>query len=173
MTDHHRALYRGMIVDVRREEVMLPNGHRLEMEIVTHPGGAAVVALDADHRVCLLRHYRHVAGDWLWELPAGKRDAGEPPLETARRELAEEAGLAASAWAPLGHMLSSPGVFTEAVHLFLARDLTPARPVRDAEEVFEVHWLPLANAVERALAGEIADAKTVIGLVRARHHLST
>ena len=149
------------------ERVVLPNGHEVELEIVRHPGGAAVVAVDERERVCLLRQYRHAAGGWVWELPAGKLDGGEPPLNAARRELAEEAGVTAGRWTPLGRMVSSPGVFTEVVHLFLARDLHTVAAAPEHGECLEVHWVPLADAVAQGLAGELEDAKTVIALLRA------
>jgi ADP-ribose pyrophosphatase len=167
MPQRSRHIHAGRVVSLSVDTVRLPNGEEIELEIVHHPGGAAVVALDDDGRVCLLRHYRHAAGGWLWELPAGKLDAGEPPAGTARRELAEEAGVAAREWRELGPVVSSPGVFTEVVHLFLARDLRPVPTAREPGEVFETHWVPLAAAVERALSGDIVDAKTVIGLLRA------
>lgn len=160
-------IYRGRIITVDVEEVTLPNGSLLRTEIVRHPGGAAVVALDAARRVCLLRHYRPVAGGWLWELPAGKIDHREPALRTARRELREEAGLTAARWEELGAVLSSPGVFSETIHLYLARGLTQETQRPDEDEVFELHWLPFEEAVERAAGGEFNDAKTVIGLMRA------
>ena len=160
-------VFRGRIVTVDVEDVGLPNGSRLRMEIVRHPGGAAVVAVDAQGRVCLLRQYRHAVGAWLWELPAGKIDHREPALETARRELREEAGVAAARWDELGSILSSPGVFTERVHLYLARGLCAAPAEPHDDEVFEVHWLPFADALERALRGDFIDAKTVAGLARA------
>ena len=159
--------YSGKVISLTLEQVTLPNGEEIELEIVRHPGGAAVVALDDAGRVCLLRQYRHAAGGWLWELPAGKLDAGEPPALTARRELAEEAGVAAAEWRSLGTVVSSPGVFTEVVHLYLARQLAPAAAAREHGEVFEAHWVPLGDAVARALSGEITDGKTVIGLLRA------
>lgn len=167
MKSEHRRVYRGLVVDVELEEVALPNGTRCELEIVRHPGGAAVVATDASGRVCLLRQYRHVAGSWLWELPAGRLDPGEAPLETAQRELAEEAGMAAARWRSLGEMLSSPGVFSEAIHLFAAEELSPVSSRPEEHEVIEVHWVPFEEAIAMARAGEIRDAKTVVGLFRA------
>lgn len=161
--------FAGKVVSVSVERVILPNGEQADLDIVRHPGGSAVVALDEDGRVCLLRQYRHAAGGWLWELPAGKRDGGEAPETTARRELAEEAGVAARDWRDLGTVVSSPGVFTEVVHLYLARGLAPAAATREHGEVFETHWVPLGEAVARALSGDIVDGKTVIGLLRAGH----
>ena len=160
-------IYEGRAIHLDLERVVLPNGDEVELEIVRHPGGAAVAAIDDRARVCVLRQYRHAAGGWLWELPAGKLDAGEAPATTARRELAEEAGVSAARWTPLGRMVSSPGVFTEVVHLFLAQDLAPVPSAHEPGECLEVHWLPLRDAVDRALAGDIEDAKTVIGLLRA------
>lgn len=165
-------VFRGRIVTLDIDTVELPNGTRLEMEIVGHPGGAAVVALDTQHRVCLLHQYRYAVGGWLWELPAGKIDHGEPPMETAVRELAEEAGVTAARWNDLGAMVSSPGVFTERIQLFLARDLQPVPAAPAADEVFEVHWLPFTEALEKGRTGEIVDAKSVIGLFRAAAQIS-
>jgi ADP-ribose pyrophosphatase len=143
----------------------------MDLEIVRHPGGAAAVALDADGQVCLLRQYRHVAGGWIWELPAGKLDDGEAPRSAAERELAEEAGVAAERWEDLGSELSSPGIFSEVIHLYLARDLRPVEPNTEEHEVLEVHWIPMAQALEWAQTGEIRDAKTVVGLFRAAARL--
>lgn len=167
MTDSETFIYRGKIIELYLEHVTLPNGAVAELEIVRHPGGAAVVALDSENRVCLLRQYRHAAGGWLWELPAGKLDPGESPLVTAQRELQEEAGLHAARWDSLGKIISSPGVFTEIVHLFLARDLSGVPANAEAHEVFEVHWVPFAEALAQAWTGEITDAKTLVGLFRA------
>ncbi len=163
--------YHGLIVEVSVETAELPDGRRARFEVVRHPGGAAVVAVGGDERVCLLRQYRHVVGDWLWELPAGKLDGGEPPLAAARRELAEEAGLHAREWESLGTMVSSPGVFTERIHLFLARGLEAVEARAEDHELFEVRWMPLRRALEWAVSGEIVDAKTIVGLLRARARL--
>ena len=168
MTRRRTTGYSGKIIDVYLETVKLPNGRITELEIVRHPGGAAAVALDARDRVCLLRQYRHVAGGWLWELPAGKIDSREDPLLTARRELEEEAGIRAGRWDSLGDLLSSPGVFAEVIHLYLARDLALVEPAPAEDEVIEVHWLPFTEALSWAYAGEVRDAKTIIGLLRAR-----
>ncbi len=168
MTEPKRRVFTGRIVEVTLDRVRLPNGLETEFEVVHHPGGAAVVAVDDQYRVCLLRQYRHALNEWLWELPAGKRDGGEDPGQTARRELQEEAGVHATKWRTLGQVTSSPGVFTEVVYLYLARDLRFGADAVEAHEVFERHWIAFDEAVRRAEAGEISDAKTVIGLLRAR-----
>jgi 8-oxo-dGTP pyrophosphatase MutT (NUDIX family) len=167
--DKQTLHFSGRVIRVTTDEVMLPNGHRALLEVVHHPGGAAAVALDGEQRVCLLRQYRYVADGWLWELPAGKLEPHEPPLLTAQRELGEEAGIAARHWHSLGTVLSSPGVFSERLHLFLASGLTPAPSALERAEVIEVHWVSLAQACDWALDGTITDCKTALGLLRARH----
>lgn len=163
-----KVIYAGKIIRLTLDTVRLPNGATAELEIVHHPGGAAVVALDGENRVCLLRQYRHAAGGWLWELPAGKLDNGEAPLLCAQRELEEEAGMQAADWQSLGRIVSSPGVFTEVIHLYLARALTAVPTRREEHEVIETHWLSWAEALRMAQAGEIEDAKTLAGLLRAQ-----
>jgi 8-oxo-dGTP pyrophosphatase MutT (NUDIX family) len=165
--DKQTLHYSGRVISVTTDEVVLPNGHHALLEVVHHPGGAAVVALNETGSICLLRQYRYVAEGWLWELPAGKLEPNEPPLATAQRELAEEAGVSAQRWDSLGIVLSSPGVFSERLHLFFARDIMTATAAHEHAEVIEVHWLPLAQAREWALDGTIADAKSVIGILRA------
>jgi len=168
-----RLHFTGRVIRVTTDEVVLPNGHRAELEVVHHPGGAATVAVDAEQRVCLLRQYRYAAGGWVWELPAGKLEPHEPPLATAQRELAEEAGVGARHWASLGICLSSPGVFTEVLHLYLATGIAPAATAHERAEVIEIHWLPFETACKWALVGTITDAKTVVGLLRARFAITT
>lgn len=160
-------VFDGRVIQVNLERVALPNGAVAELEIIHHPGGAAIVAVDHEHRVCLLRQFRHAAGGWIWELPAGKIDNREPPLQTAQRELEEEAGMAAATWRSLGDYVSSPGVLTEVVHLFLATGLRalPQRP--EEHEVFEVHWKPFEEALAMARDGELRDGKSVVGIFRA------
>jgi 8-oxo-dGTP pyrophosphatase MutT (NUDIX family) len=158
--------YRGRVVTVNVETVALPNGKVADYEVIHHPGGAAVVAIDAGNRVCLLRQYRPAVRDWVWELPAGRLEPGEPPMETARRELVEEAGLEAGRWRELGSILSSPGVFAEVLHLYLAEDLIEVPDHREDYEVFEVHWMDFPEALRRALDGRLRDAKTLVALFR-------
>ncbi|RMD77988.1 MAG: NUDIX domain-containing protein [Gammaproteobacteria bacterium] len=177
-------IYEGRVIRLELAEVRLPDGRPMRVEHIRHPGGAAVAAVDPAGRVCLLRQWRPALERWLWELPAGTLEPGEPPLEAARRELAEEAGLEARRWEPLGRVAMAPGFCDELIHLFLARELRPVPPRREPGEVLEVHWLPLEEAVALALgAGDtptgdapiedapIEDAKTVAGLLRAQARL--
>jgi ADP-ribose pyrophosphatase len=144
--------------------------------VVRHPGAVAVVALDDDGDVVLLRQYRHPVGGYLWELPAGLRDAdGEPPLETAKRELAEEVQLAGERWSLLTTTFSTPGFCDELVLVYLAEGLSDVdRPegftVEHEELDMEIARVPLADAVQRIFAGDIRNASTVIGLLAAAQH---
>jgi ADP-ribose diphosphatase len=171
MTDHLEPVYQGRIIQLGIESITMPNGVSVELEIVRHPGGAAIVALDSDNRVCMLRQYRHAAGGWIWELPAGKLEQGEPAESTAARELIEEAGLQASRWEPLGRFIATPGFCDEIIHLFLAQDLTGVQAQPEVNELFEVHWIPLDTAIGQVYDGTIYDAKTMLGLTLVAHRL--
>jgi len=163
-----QVVFQGRIVRVETGNVILPNQQQMQIEVVRHPGGSAVVAVDARGRVCLLHQYRVAIDRWIWELPAGKIDDAEPPLQTAQRELSEEAGCTAEHWRELGAITSSPGVFDEEVHLYLATglQLMPAQP--EVHEIFEIHWLPFAEALAWARSGKMTDAKSIIALFRAQ-----
>ena len=172
MTDQNvRNVHTGRVLTLNLERVELPNGRVAELEIAHHPGGATIVAVDAQGRVCLLRQFRHAAGGWITELPAGKLDNREPPIECARRELAEEVGMSADRWDHLGQFFTSPGVLTETIHVFLARDLEPCPSAPEEHEVFEARWLPLDEAFRLACDGQLHDAKTIVGLAWARARL--
>jgi 8-oxo-dGDP phosphatase len=167
------SLFEGHVISLRRDTVAMPGGGDSVREVVTHPGAVAVVALDDDGRVVLLRQYRHPVGRYLWELPAGLRDSdGEPPLETAKRELAEEVELAAERWSLLTTSYSSPGFSDELVLVYLAEGLTDAaRPggftVEHEELDMTIERVPLEEAVQRVFDGDIRNAAAVIGLLAA------
>lgn len=163
-----RTAFEGSLVGVRVDEVAF-NGETLTREVVTHPGAVGVVAIDDDDRVFVLGQYRHAAAADLVELPAGLLDvAGEDPLEAARRELVEEAGLAAERWRPLLRLRPSPGSSDEVVHVFLAEGLSEA--ARDAgftphgeEATMTMQWVPLADLVDAVMAGRVTNALTIAG----------
>ena len=173
------TVYDGRIFSLHRDTVAMPGGGDSVRDVVRHPGAVTVVALDDDDRVVLLRQYRHPVGRYLWELPAGLRDAdGEPPLETAKRELAEEAQLAAGRWSLLTTHFSSPGFSDEMVLAYLAEDLSDVdRPegfVVEHEELdMTLERVPLADAVQRVFDGDIRNASTVIGLLAAAQYRAT
>lgn len=174
MTDQSiRNVHRGRVLTLNLERVTLPNGRVAELEIAHHPGGATIVAVDAQDRVCLLRQFRHAAGGWITELPAGKLDNREPPIECAKRELAEEVGASARRWDHLGQFFSSPGVLTEIIHVFLARDLEPCESAPEEHEVLEASWVPFAEAFRLAGDATLQDAKTIIGLAWAQARLES
>ncbi len=167
------TVHEGRIITLVKETVAMPGGGDSVREIVRHPGAVVVVALDDDERVVLVRQYRHPVGRYLWELPAGLRDAdGEPPLETAQRELAEEARLSARRWSLLTTSYSTPGFCDEMVLVYLAEDLAEADvpegfTVEHEELDMELARVPLADAVQQVFAGEIRNASAVIGLLAA------
>jgi len=166
-------VYEGRVVSLRRDTVAMPGGGDSVREVVHHPGAVAVVALDDDENVVLLRQYRHPVGAHLWELPAGLRDEdGEPPLETAKRELAEEVQLSADRWSLLLSINNSPGFSDELVHVFLAEGLQSAdRPdgfvVEHEEADMTVARVPLADAVQRVFDGDIRNSSAVAGVLAA------
>jgi 8-oxo-dGTP pyrophosphatase MutT (NUDIX family) len=166
-----RHIHSGRIIDVSTERLRYGNGREYDLDFVRHPGAAAVVAVDAAGRVCLVRQYRHGIMDFLWEIPAGKLDVGEPPQVCAVRELEEETGVSAQRWTSLGLYLPAPGIFSEVIHLFLARDLEVGAPAPDADEELEIQWLPMADAAAMVVRGDWNDGKTALALWRAQYHL--
>ena len=162
--------YRGRIIDVSSELLRYANGREHEIDFVRHPA-AAVVAVDDAGRVCVVRQYRHGVADFLWEIPAGKLDSGEAPQVCAVRELAEETGVAARRWTALGLYIPAPAIFSEVIHMYLARELDVGTPSPDVDEELQMQWMPLGEAVGRVLRGEWNDGKTALGLVRAQYHL--
>ena len=165
-----RRAYDGRRVSVRLDEVALPSGRVATYEVVEHPGAAAIVALTPEGHVLLVRQFRHAVGRELLELPAGTLEPGESPLACARRELAEEAGRAAGRWEPLISFYPSPGILTEELHVFLAEDLRASEAEREEEDL-RLESLPLEEAHRRIAAGEIRDAKSIIGIAAARERV--
>jgi 8-oxo-dGDP phosphatase len=168
------TLGEGSLVRLRRDMVRMPEGDVVGRDVLEHPGAVAVVALDADDRVLMIRQYRHPVARMLWEVPAGLRDVpGEPLHVTAERELLEEAGYRADWWAVLTDTFTSPGISTERLRIFLARGLAE---VPEAERSYvpeheEAHllvtWLPLEQAVARVRAGDLHNGVTALGILSA------
>ncbi len=167
-----KEIFRGRVIDVGLETIQFENKPPFELEIVRHSGGAAVVAIDDQNKVCLIRQYRHAVGGWIWEIPAGKLEPNEPPQITAVRELEEEVGLQAKTWHDLGTMYSSPGFCSEEVFLYLAKDLTHVATNQETHEYIEIHWMTFEQALKLIQDNTIRDAKSVIALFRAQSYLS-
>ena len=153
----------GRRIAVRVDDVERTDGHRTTREIVEHPGAVAILAWDGE-RLAMVRQWRHATGEALLEIPAGTLEPDEAPIETARRELAEECGLAAASWEAGPTFFTAPGFCTERMHLFLATNLTDAPGESDDDERIERSWLRLADAVAAADDGRIADAKSLAGI---------
>ncbi len=161
----------GFRVRVSSEHVALPNGQTVLLDIVRHPGAAAVVPFLSDDEVLLIRQYRHATGGMILEVPAGKLDDGEAPAVCAARELREEAGQSAGRIEPLGWIWTTPGFTDEKIHLFAGFDLTPVAACPDDDEIIELVPMPLASALELVWRGEINDAKSAMALLHAARQL--
>jgi len=157
-------VYRGRIIDLSVETVTLPNGVTTDLEIITHPGAAAVVPMKDDRTVVMIRQYRHAVGGFIHEIPAGKLNPGEDPRDCARREVEEEIGYKVGRLEPLLSLWTTPGFTNEIIHLFMASDLSPGVQALSADEVLEVMDMPLAATLDLIRDGAIRDAKTIIGL---------
>lgn len=170
---NHRALiHRGRVFSLIKENVTLDNGRTTDLEYVAHPGAAAIVALIEPEEVVLVRQYRHALKDYIWEIPAGTLEPGEPVLECARRELTEETGFAAAGWHKLGEITPVPGYSDERIHIFLATGLSAATQDLDADEILAVHRFALTEALAMVGRGEIQDAKSICGLLLAEKCVS-
>ncbi|GIW43654.1 MAG: ADP-ribose pyrophosphatase [Candidatus Binatia bacterium] len=170
MTEPRQCIYKGKVVHLWLERVVLPNGHEVTLEVIRHPGAAAVVPLHESGDVTLIRQYRHAAGGFIWEIPAGKLD-GEDPAVCALRELEEEAGLAAGRLTHLGWIFTTPGFTDEKIHLFLAEELSPATQKLEHDEVLTCARYPLQQALAMVARGEIVDAKSALALFLTAEHL--
>lgn len=167
-----REVYRGRLISLMAADVELPNGVTSTFDIVSHPGASAVVALDENLNVVLVRVFRPAVGAFLYELPAGKMDEGDDPIETARRELREETGADATDLGFLARMLTAPGYSTEVVSLYLARNLVFGLPDTEHDEVLSVVRVQFAEALKMIDRGDIQDSKTIVGLLLASRTLS-
>ncbi len=161
-----RVVHRGRSITVQVEEAVLPDGRRIPLDVVRHPGASAVVPFESADDVLLIRQYRHAAGGFIWEVPAGKLD-GDAPEVCAAKELEEEVGRRAGRLTHLSSILTSPGFTDEVIHLFAAYDLSPVPQRLEHDEVIEVVRTPLSRALEMIWSGELRDAKSALALVLA------
>ena len=177
-----QEIFHGRIVDLRVDTVRLPNGHLTTREVIDHPGGVAVVAIDENDNVLTVKQYRYAFQTVLEEIPAGKLERGEAlritkiqvrlgvrgedPAAAARRELSEETGASCETLTPLGEILASPGGFTEVLHLYMATGLTFGSQHPDEDEFINFERIPFDALLDRCLSGELRDGKTVAGVLK-------
>lgn len=161
-----RYLYRGRVVQLRLDRVQFPNHKTGMREVVEHHGAVAIVALDDQDRVLMVRQYRTGARRALLEIPAGTLEGTEPPLACAKRELHEETGMRARRWKNLGYFYSSPGFCTEKMYLFFACQLAHGHAAPEDDEFIQAEWVPFTRALAMIERGGIIDGKTIVGLLR-------
>ena len=159
-----RNIYTGKVITLNVDTVQLPNGVTADLETIRHPGAAAVVPIKADGTVVLIRQFRHAAGGFIYEIPAGKLAPGEEPIQCAARELEEEVGYRASTFELLSSIFTAPGFADEVIHVYRATGLTKGRQQLDRDEVLDVIEMPLSEAITKIEDGTIRDAKTIVGL---------
>lgn len=162
-----RKVQRGVMLEMISEEVELPGGRRAQLDLIRHPGAAAVVPFLSDDEILLIRQYRYAAGGEIYEVPAGKLEPGEAPEICARRELEEETGFRAERLEGLGEILTTPGFTDERIHLFAAEGLSPGQQNLDDDEVIELVPMALSEALKMVWTGALPDAKSALAILQA------
>jgi len=167
-----QLIYDGKIVHLYQDTVELPNGRQAKREVVRHVGAVAIVPIDATGKVILVRQFRHAAGRVLLEIPAGTLNPNEDPTAAAMRELQEETGYKAENMRRIGGLFTAPGYTSEFIHLYLATNLSESPLDKDEDEFIELERMPLQNALNLIRTGQIADGKSISGLLLAKDILS-
>jgi ADP-ribose pyrophosphatase len=173
MASNRRPVLKLGVIDFGVETATLPGGVQVELPVIRHPGASAIVALYPDLTVAMLRQYRHTVGGWMREIPAGCRNSGEDSLACARRELGEEARVAAARWDHLGSIITVPSFCDERIELYLARELSEGTGALDHDEVLTVSRVPFDETFAMIRRGDIVDAKSIVALYRARDFLES
>lgn len=168
-----KLIHKGRIFDFFTENVTLPNGEIIDLDIIRHPGASAVVPVTDDGKVVLIKQFRYAAGGFIWEIPAGVLEQGESPELCAKRELIEETGYAGKNFKKLSALIPGPGYADEVIHIFLATGLVPAKQQLDSDEVLDVHEIEFDTAIDMIYNGDIQDAKTMSGLLMAKSLFKT
>lgn len=161
-------IFDGRILHIRRDAVRLPNGEESVREVVDHPGGVCVLALDSQNNALIVSQFRYPYQEVVREIPAGKLEYGEDPASAALRELKEETGASAGDFRSLGELYPSPGYCGEIIHMYLARDLTFGETSLDEDEFLNLERVPFGKLVEQVLSGEIKDAKTIAAVLKGK-----
>ncbi len=165
-TVNKNYIYKGKIINLRRDDALLPNGKPCIREVVEHPGGVTIAALTQDNELMFVRQFRYPYMDVLLELPAGKLERGEDPLESGKRELSEEIGCSAESYTFLGKFYPTCGYTDEIIYIYLAQGLTFSQQNLDDDEFLNVEKIPLSKAVEMVMNNEIPDGKTQAGILK-------
>ena len=159
-----RSIYKGQVVSLNVDTVKLPNGVTVDLEVVRHPGAAAIVPMKDAETVIMIRQFRHAADGFIYEIPAGKLHPGEDPRDCAARELEEEIGYTSHSFVHLSSIFTAPGFTDEVIHIYQATELRKGVQRLDRDEVLDVVEFSLKEAIERIEDGSIRDAKTIVGL---------
>ena len=168
-----KPIFSGRIIQVHVDTVELPNGHTSTREVVNHPGGVGILALDQEDRVLTVTQYRYPYGKTLLEIPAGKLERGEDPYQAALRELREETGARTEKLISLGEIYPTPGYCDEIIRLYFARDLSWGKTDPDDDEFLQIRRIPLDELADEVLSGKVQDAKTAVAVMKAKLlHLS-
>lgn len=166
-----RKIFSGKVLDLRVDEVLLPNGKKSTREIVEHNGAVAIIAINENNEVVMVKQYRKPIESAILEIPAGKMESGEDAETTAQRELMEEVGYCAGNMIHLLDFYTTPGFSNEKMHIFLATELKSKKRPADDDENIQITTMPLEEALKKAYNGEIKDAKTIIGLLVVYNYL--
>lgn len=167
-TNSRITRHEGRVFKIVTENITLPSGMSADIDILQHPGAAAIVPIHGNMQVVLIKQYRHALRKHIWEIPAGTLDGRESALACAKRELKEETGFSADNWQKLASITPVPGYSDEQVHIYLASELTPARQDLDDDEILDVHPVAFDRALDMIYRGDIQDAKTITGLLLAQ-----
>ena len=167
-----KTVYKGLIVNVRSDVAMLQNGKHVPREIVEHPGGVGIIPVTSDNKVLMVRQYRYPMEEELLEIPAGKLEIGEEPIDCAIRELYEETGCTAGQIIDLGAIYPSPGFCKETLYLYLAIDLCQGEMHLDEDEFLSLEAVNIDDLIDSIMANEMPDAKSIIGIMKAKKYLS-
>ena len=165
------TIHQGKVFKLVSENITLPNGIRITVEVIRHPGAAVMIPLFNKNTILLIRQFRYALGDFIWEIPTGTLKVKEKALDCAKREFIEETGYSANEWHKVGEIIPLPAYSDARMHIFIAADLVPVKQKLDKDELLEVHQIKLEDAIDMIHKGEIQDSKTISGLFIALHWL--
>ena len=167
------SIYDGIIVKLFKDKVELPNGNEAYREVIRHPGAVCVIPINENGEAIFVKQFRYPFSDIVLELPAGKLDKGEFPIDAAQRELREETGIISSTLTPIGRFYSTPAIIDEVIYLYLATDLQFGDQALDEDEFLEITRIPFSDAVDMVIKDLIPDGKTQVAILKAKLYLES